>query len=293
MLTSAIIRANTLLAGLTDEQVAAIETMSQTDENKVIGARFGEVYREMDDNIASATGIARNGDEKTYLYLQRAMKEALAKYGDYDTVKADYAALKAKFDKGENGAEDRIKLLQADLDAANNRYADLKTKFDTAEAEHKAALVRSRIDAVLEGTRGALKLRQDLGQEMARLAVDSAIDAVRRMNPSFDESGVLHFRDENNVTVVDPQTGKPATAHQLVSKRLNELGVLEPERKRTGTGGQDQNDVLTIAGAKSRREAIEIIEKGLLSQGLTRGSNEWEAALEKAYSDNKVADLPL
>lgn len=293
MLTSAIIKANTLLAGLTEEQVSAIETMSQADENKVIGARFGEVYREMDDNIASATGVARNGDEKTYLYLQRAMKEALGKYGDYDAVKADYAALKDKFDKGENGAQDRIKLLQADLDAANARFADLKARFDNAEAEHAKALLKSRIDSVLEGTRGALKLRQDINQEMARLAVDNAIAAVRGMNPSFDESGVLRFRDENNVTVVDPETGKPASAHQLISRRLGELGVLEPVRAKAGLGGGDPKEMQTITGATNRREAIEIIEKGLTAQGLTRGSNEWESALEKAYADNKVADLPL
>ena len=69
------ILANEVLAGLTDEQITAIETLSRNDEDVVIGARFGEVYRQMDSTIEKATGIKRNGDEKTYNYLERAAKE--------------------------------------------------------------------------------------------------------------------------------------------------------------------------------------------------------------------------
>ena len=35
--------ANEVLAGLTDEQITAIETLSRNDEDVVIGTRFGEV----------------------------------------------------------------------------------------------------------------------------------------------------------------------------------------------------------------------------------------------------------
>lgn len=74
MLTREIIAANAALAGLTEEQINTIVTLSQNDENAVIGARIGEIYRQMDTTIAEATGVARNGDEKTYLYLARATK---------------------------------------------------------------------------------------------------------------------------------------------------------------------------------------------------------------------------
>ena len=93
------ILANEVLAGLTDEQINAIETLSRNDEDVVIGARFGEVYRQMDSTIEKATGIKRNGDEKTYNYLERAAKEYAGKYADYDTHKTKVADLEAKIAK--------------------------------------------------------------------------------------------------------------------------------------------------------------------------------------------------
>ena len=71
----ATILANEALAGLTDEQITAIETLSRNDEDVVIGARFGEVYRQMDSTNVKATGLKRNGDEKTYNYLASEAKQ--------------------------------------------------------------------------------------------------------------------------------------------------------------------------------------------------------------------------
>ena len=87
MLTKETLIANEALAGLTEDQITAITTLSENDENTVIGQKFGEVYRQMDSTIEKATGIKRDGDEKTYLYLERATKAFADKYADYDTVK--------------------------------------------------------------------------------------------------------------------------------------------------------------------------------------------------------------
>ena len=98
------ILANEVLAGLTDEQITAIETLSRNDEDVVIGTRFGEVYRQMDSTIEKATGIKRNGDEKTYNYLERAAKEYVGKYADYDTLKTKGADIEAKKAEGGDAA---------------------------------------------------------------------------------------------------------------------------------------------------------------------------------------------
>ena len=43
MLTREILVANAALAGLTDEQIAAITTLSANDENSVIAKKTGEI----------------------------------------------------------------------------------------------------------------------------------------------------------------------------------------------------------------------------------------------------------
>ena len=47
MLKKEIIKANAILATLTDEQIAAIEKLSENDENAVIGKKTGEIHGPM------------------------------------------------------------------------------------------------------------------------------------------------------------------------------------------------------------------------------------------------------
>ena len=54
-LTKELLTANAVLTGLTDEQITAITTLSQNDENSVIGSRIGEIYRQMDETIAKCS----------------------------------------------------------------------------------------------------------------------------------------------------------------------------------------------------------------------------------------------
>lgn len=74
MLTNEIINQNEILQTLTDEQKNVIVELSQNDENATIGAKLSEIYKKLDSTIETATGIKRDGDEKTYKYLERAAK---------------------------------------------------------------------------------------------------------------------------------------------------------------------------------------------------------------------------
>ena len=78
MLTVDMLKQNGLLASLSDEQLNAIATMSQNDENTVIGTKIGALHGQYDTDILSITGINKNQGEKSYDYLKRVL-------GDYKT----------------------------------------------------------------------------------------------------------------------------------------------------------------------------------------------------------------
>lgn len=63
-LTRDILVANAALSGLTDEQISAITTLSQNDENSVIAKKTGEIYGNLDADILTASGVEKNGTEK-------------------------------------------------------------------------------------------------------------------------------------------------------------------------------------------------------------------------------------
>ena len=74
-LTIDVLRANAALAGLTDEQLTAITTLSVNDENSVIAKKTGEIYGGLDADILAVSGIAKNGTEKTFDYAKRVLTE--------------------------------------------------------------------------------------------------------------------------------------------------------------------------------------------------------------------------
>lgn len=74
-LTREILVANAALSGLTDEQINAITTLSQNDENSVIAKKTGEIYGNLDADILTASGV-----EKTELKNIRLRKTCVGRF---------------------------------------------------------------------------------------------------------------------------------------------------------------------------------------------------------------------
>ena len=122
MLTTELLKQQTELQGLTDEQMTAIATLSQNDEDVVIGKRIGELYRQLDDTIEKSTGVHRNGDEKTYLYLERAAKELQGKAGKADEYAKQVAELTKEKSRLEKVIDDpTLNNKEKRIDIINNK----------------------------------------------------------------------------------------------------------------------------------------------------------------------------
>ena len=78
------------------------------------------------------------------------------------------------------------------------------------------------------------------------------------------------------------------------------MGILDKGRQAAG-GGTSGNGgsgsggggaTFDVSGAKTRVEAYDAIAAGLMAQGLTAGSEQFDAAMKQAWTDNNVAALP-
>ncbi len=111
-----------------------------------IGARISEIYTGLDRTIAEHTGIARNGDEKTYKYLERAVKTVRDTAGsaesEYKQQIADLTAEKQRLEKIVNeGSHDselskQLSSVRAELDATKDQYNRVRADMDKAKAAH-------------------------------------------------------------------------------------------------------------------------------------------------------------
>lgn len=317
-LTSELLRGNAATAGLTDDQVNAIVEMSRNDETTVIGQKTGEIYGGLDADILAASGIAKNGAEKTYDYAKRVIGDIKAQAGDaqakqatIDTLTKEKARLEKVIADGGGDAETKRQLTQArnDLAAVTKNYTDLKAEFDTAKENHTKELFGMRLDAEMEKAAGSIKFKADLPETVQRVLLNNAKTMVRGMNPDYIDDGrggkILAFTGADGAIMRNPENNlNPFTATELVIRELKTMGVLETGKQTTGsgsTGGQggsgsgSMGGTIDLSGAKTQSDADDLITKALLSQGLTVASDEFYTAKQKAWADNKdfIKQLPV
>lgn len=310
-LTTEILKANAATAGLSDEQIKAVVEMSVNDEATVIGQKTGEIYGGLDADILAASGIAKNGTEKTYDYAKRVIGEVKSKADGAQSQIAELSREKTRLEKalaeGGSDAETRKALNKANADLANvtKEYADLKTKYDNAEVEHQKAIFDMKIDGEFSKASAGIKFKADLPASVTSVLLSQAIAKVKGMNPEYIDDGnggkVLAF-NENGTTMRNPENNlRPYTASELISKELKTMGVLEEGRKQTGAGskeipgGGSGAGGVDISGARTQDEAQEIIARQLMQQGKVNGSKEFSDAMAEAWKANKdvIKALPL
>ena len=313
MITIEMLAADAALAGLTDEQKNAIALMSKNDEEVVIGNRFREVYNKLDETIAKETGIARNGDEKTYLYLERAAKTLAAKANSVDGLNTKIADLTKERDKlkqqvaegGDEATRKQLAQAQKDLDAVRTQYDTLKADFDKAKTDHAAELLGVQIDNVLAGAQAGLKFKPEFPQAATDTLLAQALMKIKGMNPDFIDDGKggkrLVFKGENGEIARDPENHlEPYTAEALLKKELRAMGILDEGRKANGTSTtqpqqqqQQGGAPVDVSMARTQQEADNIIHNQLNAQGLVRGSKKYQEAYDAAWRDNNINTLPV
>lgn len=311
-LTAELINGNAILNALTDEQKAIIIEMSRNDEASVIGQKTGEIYGGLDADILAASGIAKNGTEKTYDYAKRVIGEIKEKAGkldeslkQIDALSAEKARLEKVIADGGADAETKRQLTQAQTDLASvtKSFTELKAQYDEQKENHVKELFGIKLDSEFSRATSGLKFRADIPQNVTDVIVSQAIAKVKGMYPEYIDDGkggkILAFKDaENGAIMRNPEKNlNPYTASELVEKELKTMGVLESGRKLGGAGTKPQggngSGSIDIAGARTQDEAYEAIASSLMAQGMTIGSNEFETAMSKAWAANNVKSLPL
>lgn len=312
-LTTELLNANAATAALTDEQKTAIVEMSKNDETTVIGQKTGEIYGGLDADILAASGIAKNGTEKTYDYAKRVIGEIKSQAGNaaelqtrVSSLEQEKTRLEGIIAKGGTDAETKRQLEQAKTDLANvqSQYATLKKDYDTEKAEHEKAMFGVKIDGEFAKATSGIKFKADLPANVTSVLLQQAINKVKGMNPEYIDDGnggkVLAFM-ENGAVKRNPATNlQPYTAAELVTAELKTMGVLEEGRKQTGTGtgtgtGTETGNAVDISGARTQDEAHEIIAKQLMAAGKINGSKEFEDAMAEAWKANHdvLKTLPI
>ena len=263
-------------------------------------------------SIAKETGIARNGDEKTYNYLERAAGILAEKANSVDDLNGQIAALTKERDSlqkaVEKGGDAELKrqLTQANADLASVReqYNTLKGEYDTLSANHAAELLGMQIDNALSGAKAGLKFKAEFPQSAVDALLSNALNNVKGMSPEFIDDGKggkrLVFKGEDGEIQRNPENHlEPYTAQELLTKELKAMGILDEGRQQPGIGSKPPHKseasgaAVDISMARTQNEAQEMIAKQLMQQGLINGSKAFQDEMDKAWKDFNVSSLPI
>ena len=313
MITREMLQGDTALGSLTEEQITAITTLSRNDEEAVIGARFREVYNQMDETIARETGIARDGDEKTYKYLERAARTLAAKANSVEGLNGRIRELTNERDRLKKAVEDgsadenlkkQLAQAQADLNNVRQQYDTLKGETDTLKQQHAAELLGLQVDNEIRGALGDIRFKQEFPKAVTDTILQQTIAKVKAMKPEFIDDGkggkVLVFNGDDDAILRNAEDHlNPYTAGDLLKKELKAMGILDEGRQQQGLGtkppqAQQGNKVpVDVTMARTQSEADEIIHNQLNAQGLVRGSKAYQEAYSAAWKDGNVSSLPM
>lgn len=314
MITNEMIQQQEALAGLTDAQREAIVTLSRNDEEAVIGARFREVYNRLDETIARETGVARDGDEKTYNYLERAARLLAGKANSVEGLNVKIHELTAERDKLKKAVEDgtadenlkkQLAQAQKDLASVTDKFNTLKADYDKQAADHATELINFRIDNEIASAKGGIKFKAELPETATSVLLEQAIGKVKSLKHEFIDDGNggqrLVFKDANDAIMRNAEKQlEPYTINDLLVKELKTMGVLDEGRQQQGSGTKvpkvsttAEGIVIDLSGVRTQTEAQELIAQTLMKQGLVNGSKAFQEAQTKAWQDNNISALPI
>lgn len=314
MLTIEMLRQSSALTGLIDDQLNAIAEMSRNDENTVIGTKIGALHGQYDADILGITGIKKKDGEKSYDYAKRVLGEYKTKAESAKTIQtqltaaqAQVAELQSKLEKGagDETLKQQLKDAKAQITQLQTQLQTKETEFNTKKAEFDKTIKDTHVDYAFQAATAGLKFKSGITEPIQKTLLNAAkAEVLAKGTPDFIEDGQggkkLVIRGADGNILNNPKNNlNPYTMQELVME-TSLKDVIDTGRQQTGggTGGFGSGSggtggTLDLSGIKSQVEADKAIESYLLSNGLTRDSQEFAEQSMQLRTENNVANLPL
>ena len=314
MLTIEMLRQSTALTGLTEDQLNAIAEMSKNDENTVIGTKIGALHGQYDADILGITGIKKKDGEKSYDYAKRVLGEYKTKAESAKTIQtqltaaqAQVADLQAKLEKnaGDETLRQQLKDAKAQVTQLQTQLQTKETEFNAKQAEFDKTIKNTHVDYAFQAATAGLKFKAGITEPIQKTLLNAAkAEVLAKGTPDFVDDGLggkkLVIRGADGNILNNPKNNlNPYTIQELVME-TSLKDVIDTGRQQSGggTGGHGSGaggtgGTLDLSGIKSQVEADKVIENYLLSNGLTRDSQEFADQSMQLRTENNVASLPI
>lgn len=297
MLTIDLLKKQETLAGLSDDQLSVIATMSKSDEETVLGKTIGELHGKYDEDILGTSGIPKNQGEKTYDYNKRVISKLK---GDYSSTNEELVKVKEALGKKSEGDPKELKDLMDRAKALEESLLSEQEARKNEKSEFESKLKLQLVDTEFEKVKGLLKFKGEYPENVRDILFEKAKEDIMKAHSIdfIEESGkrTLVFRDEHGVILTNKNKAlKPFTIEDKLGEVLKD--VLDTGRKVEGGGSSNQKgktgDSIDISSARSQVDADVMICEYLAKNGYVRGSKDFADKQAEIRTQSEVEKLPL
>jgi hypothetical protein len=316
MITKDLLKQSNALSALTDEQLEAIVEIAKNDFKTEIDQSTGRLHGRYDSDIETITGVKRGADERSFDFLKRVLTDYKTKTDGNSKTEEELKSAKEEIQKLNakiaEGAADKEVAKQ--LKDAQNRVAELQTALESEKAsiekqksEYENTIKGIHVDHAFNEVTNGLKFKASIPESIRPTLIAAAkAEVLAKGTPDFvDNNGVktLVFRDANNNVLNNPKTNlNPYTVSELIGESAALKDAIDNGKVTPGGGtkpaggsiaGGAGNISVDISGCKSQTEVTDLIERQLLSEGLTRDSLAFSDKFEQIFSESGASSLPI
>lgn len=267
------------------EHTTYLDNFAKIEVEKRIGDEISKVHTQYDNDAFEILGERKAGNEKTYNFLKRKLKELKEAAGGSQVLQDKIRKLEDDL-KNKSGDEQ----LKKDYDQLKKTYNEDKQTWEQKTQEYQRSQELMRVEIQLDNAMNKLKFSDQIPASVRDVMIQAAKAKLLKQGKIIENK--LIFLDENGATLCNRSNAlNPFTAEEMLSVELKDIlgekkvvpgtGV-KPEITKDSTGKETINISLP-----DTVKTIDDLSKHLMSLGLNRNSKEYQLAYAE-YRDKFV-----
>ena len=313
MLDKELIKGQEVLKTLTDEQVAAIETLAKNAEKEVADRVTGKVHGYYDENFEAILGVKKpSGTFSSEFWKEQVagLATKAAKAGDNteaEKLRATIASLEEQIKKGGGNAALLEKLekekaeLSATVEDLRKKYGEVQEEWKAKLTEKEKAFRQSEVSRILDSQLSGLKLNEAIPENLRRIALNTAkADILSKYEVETTDTGALIFKKDgvilsNKENGLNPYTGlELVSQHEAVKDILHTAPNQGGAGTKSGAGPKLAGDVVQVGAVKTKVEADEAIKVALHAMGIASTDPKYHEIKKRTWKEVvEPMNLPL
>lgn len=288
----------------------AVSTIVDTEVKAKIGEEISKTHGGYDNDMFTILGErpAEKSDgskQKSYEKAKELFTELaeLRKTKDSLSKDAEVQRLTAALDKAikEGGGE----IIQRNFDAAKEKWDHEKADYEKRISEGQKAVDQAIIKNAIAGATAQIQFNPDVSETLKKLALNTATDQLLKSAKVENEKVV--FLDNDGKPVLMQNGYEPADALDVLTGLdiIKEVTLTEAakgggappvhkaEIRTAKVDGKDSRTLTIPKGSfKTKAQFIEVAEKTLIENGITKTDPDWDRLKTEAYKEHNVSVLP-